>query len=385
MGEGNFEIQLPSGWEAREVIVSGAESMKRDGNTVTATFPVYFGEQEETLDVTFVDITVPNKHGDHGFLSKSENEGGSLKQLNPKPAAFVGNTDADNDTVKVGITPDAAYKNQANVDFEITLTANGPMHNSDIEITVPEGITGLQTDKPAEANYVRKGIRSVSGVEVGVDDLDDEIIRITTAKLNADGRIKVRLDNVDLEDVAPTDPDDSETGFQVRTRTRGDEIPDPDDEDNFIVDLAEEELELIEATDGKHSIVGGRIRTVAGSGTMVVEPATIEQSSRNRNIKLTFTATTNFEKLELIIEVPSVIETELQEEKSSDDGYVSTSTAKFHADVEPDDRLQISGSQIKWVGVTLRKGSKFVTNISRVDLLEDTGPAPWVVTLGPRR
>ena len=177
--------------------------------------------------------------------------------------------------------------------------------------------------------------------------------------------------------------DPSETGFQVRTRTRGYEMPvDPDDATKMVVDLDAEVLVLIEATDGKHSIVGGLIRTVAGSGTMVVEPATIEQGSRNRNIKLTFTATTDFEKLDLIIEVPSVIETELQEAKSSDDGYVSTSTAKFHADIEADDRLQISGSQIKWVGVTLRKGEKFVTNIKRVDLLEDTGNAPWVVTLG---
>ena len=60
--------------------------------------------------------------------------------------------------------------------------------------------------------------------------------------------------------------------------------------------------------------MGGLIRTVAGSGTMVVEPATIEQSSRNKNIKLTFTATTDFENLVLKIEAPSVIETELQEE-----------------------------------------------------------------------
>ena len=42
------------------------------------------------------------------------------------------------------------------------------------------------------------------------------------AKLNAGGRIKVRLDNVDLEDVAPTDPDASETGF--RGKERGPEV-----------------------------------------------------------------------------------------------------------------------------------------------------------------
>ena len=54
--------------------------------------------------------------------------------------AFVGNTMADNDTVTVEITPAAAYINQDNVDFEITLTANGPMHDSEILITLPDGL-----------------------------------------------------------------------------------------------------------------------------------------------------------------------------------------------------------------------------------------------------
>ena len=114
---------------------------------------------------------------------------------------------------------------------------------------------------------------------------------------------------------------------------------------------------------------------------MAVEPATIEQSSRNKNIKLTFTATTDFEKLILEIEAPSVIETELQEAKSSDDGYVSTSTSKFHADIKADDRLKISGNVITWTGVTLDRGEKFITNIKRVDLLDDTGDAEWITTL----
>ena len=50
------------------------------------------------------------------------------KQLSPKPTAFVGNTMADHDTVSVKIEPKEAYVNQDNVDFEIELTANGPMH-----------------------------------------------------------------------------------------------------------------------------------------------------------------------------------------------------------------------------------------------------------------
>ena len=147
------------------------------------------------------------------------------------------------------------------------------------------------------------------------------------------------------------------------------------------LNLADERFEDILNADGSRSIVGGLIRTVAGSGTMAVEPATIEQSSRNKNIKLTFTATTDFENLVLKIEAPSVIETELHEGSSSDDGYVSTSTSKFHADIEADARLEIAGNIITWNGVTLDRGEKFITNIKRVDLLDDTGPAQWVVRL----
>ena len=114
---------------------------------------------------------------------------------------------------------------------------------------------------------------------------------------------------------------------------------------------------------------------------MVVEPRTVEQGSRNKSFKLTFTATTDFDKLDLVITVPDVIETELQEKKSSDDGYVRVVTNKFHKDIKADDRLQISGNEIKLVGVVLDKGEKFVTEVKRVDLLEDTGDFPWETTL----
>ena len=325
-----------------------------------------------------VDITVPNSHGSRGFVAKSKREGGTLKQLASKPSAFVGNAMAANDTVTVEITPAAAYQNQDNVDFEITITANGPMHDSEIQITLPDGLASLQMDKPADPNHVRKVSASVSGVEVIADpDISNEgIILIKTAKLNTGGKIKVRYDNVDLADVFPDPSGDPATvaleGFRVGTKTRKPTV----DEDFSAQDYYD-----IWNDDGTRSIVGGLIRTVAGSGTMVVEPATVEQGSRNKNFKLTFTAATDFSNLTLVINAPSVIETELQEEKSSDDGYVSTSTAKFHADTEAADRLVISGSTITWAGVVLKRGEKFITNISRLDLLEDTGDFPWETTL----
>ena len=92
--------------------------------------------------ITLRNIAVPNDHGNDSFIAKSKHAGGSLRQLSAK--IFVGNTMADNDAVAVKIMPAAAYAGET-VNFDIMLEAQGPMHDSEIEITVPDGITGLQT------------------------------------------------------------------------------------------------------------------------------------------------------------------------------------------------------------------------------------------------
>ena len=159
MGEGALEIQLPRGWSAAGALVDGEN--KLDGNTVSVTFPdEYFGESDrEKLVVEFGDIAVPNKHGNYDFITRSKSKGGTLKQLRPTPKAFVGNAEDKFDTVSVDITPAAAYQNQDNVDFEFTIEANGPMHDSDIKITMPDDLEDLQDGERANPNHVRRVIR----------------------------------------------------------------------------------------------------------------------------------------------------------------------------------------------------------------------------------
>ena len=322
MGEGAFEVKLPRGWSATEALVDGVN--KLDGNTVSVTFPdEYFGESaEEELVIEFQDITVPDAHGNYNFITKTKYDGGSLKQLSPTPKAFVGNAEADFDTVSVDITPSEAYQNQDSVDFEFTITANGPMYDSDITITMPEDLDDLQDETRTDPNHVRRVSASVSGVTVDVVGRDDNIILIKTGDLNKGGKIKVRLDNVDLDGVSGE--------FSVSTRTRGDDLV--GDDDNLDEGFVE-----IRTEDDDRSITGGLIRTIVGSGTMAVEPLTLEQGSRNKNFKLTFTATTDFSDLALSIEAPSVIETELQEGDKSGDGHVSGSGGDFHADHKGED------------------------------------------------
>ena len=85
-----------------------------------------------------MDITVPNQYGNQRFSARAKNEKGRLTPLSMRPEAFVGNTMADDDTVTVEISPTAAYEKETGVDFEIELTATGPMHDGRIQIIMPD-------------------------------------------------------------------------------------------------------------------------------------------------------------------------------------------------------------------------------------------------------
>ena len=221
MGDGEFEFRLPSGWDAEELLVDRGDSFNRSGNTVTVDLGDNFGADKESVMLAFSRITVPNNHGEVGFTAKSKNAGGSLRQLSPRPMAFVGNVEATHDTVAVKITPEAAYENWDDVDFEIELTNAGPMHDSEIRITVPAGLSGLQDGKAAEENHVKLVSTSARSARVTTLDIVDENIIVHTGKLNADGRIRIRLDNVDMADVEM----DADPEFTVATRTRGRRSP----------------------------------------------------------------------------------------------------------------------------------------------------------------
>ena len=374
-GTAEFQITLPGNWNAEEVRSPGSD-VSRSGNTITAKFKNHFGETEESLEIVLEDITVPSDHGNDRFVAKSRNAKGSLKTLSPVPMVFVGNTLADNDPVSVEIDPLAAYEGEEDVDFEITLTANGPMHDSDIQITVPDGIEGLQTGESGDPNYVRKVAPSGSGVVVRVDDANDENIFITTGKLNKGGTIIVRLNNVDIDSDVSTD---NATGFRVYTRTRGTDGDAADGDDADKHNLTDVDWALIEKDDGARSIDGGEIRTITGSGAMAFRPATVEQGSRNVDFDFTFTASTAFSNKPLTIVAPSVIETPLVE--TAGDGQVTVSGGRYHSDVVAADRLVVSDDTITVAGLILRKGERFAIKVNNVDLFDRTGEFSWAVEL----
>ncbi len=367
--EAQFEITLPSGWNMESHRASVEDKyVTKSGNTITVTLRDRFGENDgDDLEIVLESITTPDDHGNDRFVARSKNANDGFQQLSPVPMVFVGNTLADNDAVSVDITPTAAYQGETDIDFVITVTANGPMHDSDIKITVPDGITGIKLGKATDDNAVRK--ISPPGVTVGVrsDDADDENIFINTGNLNKNGTIVVRLDNVDIDGDVSTD---AALGFRVYTRTRGTD-GDTTDDDN----LSGETFMIIEKADGKRSITGGLIRTVAGNGMLAIQPDTVQQGTR-QNFTLTFTATTKFDNKPLVIVVPSVIETDLLETT-----HVTASGGSYHSDTKAADRLVVSNNTITINGLNLRKSERLTIRVNNVNLSDETGDFTWATTL----
>ena len=197
MGEGEFEIRLPSGWGATEILTvwlnTPGDDAEESNGVLTATFPENFGkDSNDALRIRLEGVSTTNRHGNHRFIARSKSEDDTtLARLNPTPMVFVGNTVADHDTVTVEITPKAVYPGEGievgtadkeSVDFEITLTATGPMYNSEITIITPSDLDDVQGDS-TKKGYVRK--KSASGRDVTVTpDSDGRNINITIGELN---------------------------------------------------------------------------------------------------------------------------------------------------------------------------------------------------------
>ena len=74
---------MPSGWSAADILTSGdmkttpSEGEVTAGTTITSEFPENFGATAGyALEITLVDVTIPNKHGDQSFVAKSANVDG---------------------------------------------------------------------------------------------------------------------------------------------------------------------------------------------------------------------------------------------------------------------------------------------------------------------
>ena len=303
MGAGEFEIRLPSGWDAENILTlwahtAGDDDVTRSGQILTVTLPEGFGMvAADALEIELEGISAPNRHGNHRFIARSKSEGASLGRLSPAPMVFVGNTKPDHDTVAVEISPAAVYQGEGveegtadkeSVDFEIRLKASGPMYDSTIYIETSADLDDVQDDSTTGKGYVRKKGSAGRNVDVTADP-DGRNINIAIGELDTDEVIIVSYENVDI-------PLNATPGFafNVFTRTRAPEggfdsaggdfariEPDPDTDEG--------------------GITTGEIRTVAGSGKMAISPQTVEKDSGNNRFTLTYTAATDLTEATLEI------------------------------------------------------------------------------------
>ena len=143
---GTFQIEVPTGsgwdWEYEDTvwnIATPGADLVRSGRRLSGTFPEKFGSMaDDNLVITLENVTAPNRHNMYQFTTTA-----GSKRLTTQPKVFVGNIVADEDTGTVGITPEAVYVGEMDRNFEIKFTANGPMHDSEIQITIPSDITDL--------------------------------------------------------------------------------------------------------------------------------------------------------------------------------------------------------------------------------------------------
>ena len=195
-----------------------------------------------------------------------------------------------------------------------------------------------------------------------IEGVDDRVI-ISTGDLDDGETITVRIEDVDIPD------DVSLTLHSSRLVRRPEELQ------PILLVVDYEPIAVA-------NITGGAIRTINGSGMMAVEPANVEQGSRNVDFTLTFTAATDFTELDLKIELPNVFDTELQGKDRSGDGYVTSSDTAKLKESERAKHLVVDSNTITWIALTLSEGRTFTTTIKDMDLLEETGDFRWGVTLG---
>ena len=370
MGGGKLELRIPNGWTVVDenidyVLDGGAATGVRSKNTRTGAWEFEltadFGEKSgDKARIFLKEVGAPNRHGNQPFTVRTKNSGTGFRELDEQPQVFVGNAMASNDTMEVTIEPLAVYQGETEVDFTITLKANGPMYDSDVRI----GVGGLVTPvtegtavTSASPGYVHKKFSPTAKPPEVVDG--NIIIRIN--KLDTNKSIKVFYNNVDLDGTVAGVP------FTVATRTRT--------SDDFASDSY---VQIDPDDDDVGGIKGGEIRSVAGSGKMATNRPTVEKSSSNNTFSLTYTAVTDLVDVTLRIVAPPVITTELSETSAIGKVDASSSDRKKLDVEESDDELVVENNTIIWSGLTLKEGKTFVTNIRRVAISDETGAYEWV-------
>lgn len=298
----------------------------------------------------------------YGFNASSRAMNGTHIRLDNEPMVYVGNILAnmgetgsrDKTERKVVITPTEVFQTETGHRITISFTAPGPMYGATLSIPIPADV---QPAIAASSVTVSKS----SGVVLG-----DPADLATSPELTITGGtgsppsvitlIVVNLTEIDVgEKVTVSYPlatvgssgtaaDFARSATGVRT-TLG----------TAATDIAVNKLE------------GGKVRTVAGSGTLAISPVAIEAGAKRRTINLTYTAQTALPATTMITVTPAGIATPLAS------GNVTGATLGTG---------DAAGSIILDVGDGLAKGKVLKATIKNVDIVTTADEYPWTVMHG---
>ena len=243
------------------------------------------------------------------------------------------------------VTPGRVFPGDKNIPVTISFEAPGPMYGSSLTITIPADL--LPANPSASTIRVSGGGASIDTADI--DYSGPVIIPINT--INRGQRITV--------------------SYRVATVGNNDGMV-----------TARTAIGTGSSTNAK--VTGGVVSAVAGSGRMDISPTFFTAGVRYRNITLTYTAYTDLgttdDPIDLVIAPKGILldsDDQLQEDISSDYGYVSGTPGKAKLDFEsPSDA---SNARIIWSNITLKKNQTLRTIIRRVHISDVTDNYEWDV------
>ncbi len=435
MSGGRFRIAFPAGWEVsnkflsvmdgdteiyktdKDGTVSGTATDRVDfeaAKRITVALDSAWGPQRgnRALIIQLGDVTAPipshlpntdNRgttddadddiaYATDEFLCSESTRNDVLGLLPPSsyPVVRVGNiigggTDRDPLERKLTIEPGRVFPGETDTEFTLTFTAPGPIYGSSPKY-IPEirqygSSSSLDISfGPAGVDMAHLGPRNAL---VGEDFLGEDFLG---RKVKLAGR-KVAGAPAALSWVFTpgTAMEPAKLHILIMTLNRGQQVIvsytredgigiGTGTGDDFIAPSITAKTTVGSSMPADVAVTGGEWVDVAGSGKLVLEPASVEAGSQRRDIALTYTAYTDLEDATLTIKPEGIVlddTQKLQTDTSTDYGYVSGSEGLVVND----------GDTLEWSSLDLEKGKTVTARIRRVNILAEADEYKWGVTM----
>ena len=304
------EIHIPQGWEyvnnpditTDDPTASGDATISVSGSVVTVT------QADNPVDTTIAfNVKAPNSRGDFQFTTKSKSKTGALTNLDVaaapadspvQPSVPVGNIMAGLGSVVIRADDDAAaYQGDQDVDFEVTLTAAGPMYSIDKVDTDGDGdVDGDDTVTTQQAMIAivfpfAVAVGTLGGARPAAAIASTFDGELTGSSLSRLMRLMWVMSLSSVLIISTSRPMSRKMpiimdNIQIYTSTKAGAAA-------YVRFTDIENASLPDVTPAVPSRVdGGYILPKAGSGKVETDPEVVEKGTEKKNITLTYTAAT---------------------------------------------------------------------------------------------